>query len=171
MTSSSDKQVISLVNVNDIWFKRVREAPRKIYKYNQAQWDNIKSDLEKTLQSLKQDHKKDINSLWNTFKVDLLTSIEKNVPTKMITYKHRLPWVTNSLRKLINRKNKAYNNRKKNPNKYKELKRAVQKESRSSYWNYIERIITSGVARRRKVGGGGTNFFPEKWKAKKKKNK
>ena len=127
---------------NDIWFKRVREAPRKIYKYNQAQWDNIKSDLDTTLQSLKQDHDKDINSLWNIFKVNLLTSIEKNVPTKMITYKHRLPWVTNSLRKLINRKNKAYSNRKKNPNKYKELKRAVQKELRSAYWNYIERIIT-----------------------------
>ena len=127
---------------NDIWFKRVREAPRKIYKYNQAQWDNIKSDLDTTLQSLKQDHDKDINSLWNIFKVNLLTSIEKNVQKKMITYKHRLPWVTNSLRKLINRKNKAYSNRKKNPNKYKELKRAVQKELRSAYWNYIERIIT-----------------------------
>ena len=66
----------------------------------------------------------------------------KNVPTKMITYKHRLPWVTNSLRKLINRKNKAYSNRKNNPTKYKDLKRAVQKELRSAYWNYIEKIIT-----------------------------
>ena len=26
----------------------------------------------------------------------------------MITYKHRIPWMTNELRKLINNKNKAY---------------------------------------------------------------
>jgi hypothetical protein len=36
----------------------------------------------------------------------------------MIIYKHRLPWVTPNWRKLINKKNKAYNNRKKHPEKF-----------------------------------------------------
>jgi hypothetical protein len=51
------------------------------------------------------------------------------------------PWVTHNLRKLINKKNKAYNNRKKHPGKFKKFKNAVQKELRAAYWNYIEKII------------------------------
>jgi hypothetical protein len=34
--------------------------------------------------------------------------METNVPSKMLTYKHRLPWITNSLRKHINKKNQLY---------------------------------------------------------------
>ena len=51
----------------------------------------------------------------------------------MITYKHRLPWVTNNVRKLVNKKNKAYNKRKTNPTKYKTFEHQVQKELRKAY--------------------------------------
>ena len=61
----------------------------------------------------------------------------------MITYKHRLPWVTNSVRKLINKKNKAYNKRKTNPTKYKTLKHQVQKELRKAYHDYIKKIYVT----------------------------
>ena len=125
----------------DIWLRRVREIPRKIHKFNKANWDNIISDLKSTLDTLKEDQHKDVDSLWNTFKVNLITSIEKNVPTKMITYKHRLPWVTDKLRKLINKKNRAYTKRNTNPERFKELKKTVQKELRSAYWTYIEKTI------------------------------
>lgn len=81
--------------------------------------------------------------LWIPFGIfsKLITSIESNVPHKIITYKHCFPWVTHNLRKLINKKNKAYNNRKKHPGKFKKLKNAVQNELRAAYWNYIEKII------------------------------
>jgi hypothetical protein len=81
--------------------------------------------------------------LWIPFGIfsKLITSIESNVPHTIITYKHCFPWVTHNLRKLINKKNKAYNNRKKHPGKFKKFKNAVQKELRAAYWNYIEKII------------------------------
>ncbi|KAK3087114.1 hypothetical protein FSP39_001879 [Pinctada imbricata] len=125
----------------DIWLRRVRETPRKLYKYNQANWTNIKLDLETTYKTLMENHNKSVDELWNTFKVNLITSVENNVPHKMITYKHRLPWVTDKLRRLINKKNKAYRKRKENPNKFKDLKKTVQKELRNAYWNYIEKMI------------------------------
>ena len=68
-------------------------------KFNKANWENIKSDLQKVLEKL----------------TGLITFIESNAPHKMITYKHRLPWVTHNLRKLIKKKINAYNNRKKHP--------------------------------------------------------
>ena len=64
---------------------------KEYVKFNKANWENIKSDLQKVLEKL----------------TGLITFIESNVPHKMITYEHRLPWVTPILRKLINKKNKG----------------------------------------------------------------
>jgi hypothetical protein len=33
----------------DIWLRKVRQQSRKILRYDKANWDNIKSDLEDTL--------------------------------------------------------------------------------------------------------------------------
>ena len=126
----------------DTWLKRVRELPRKILKFNKANWENIKADLAVLLTTIQNKYKhSNVNELWEYFKIDLIKSIETNVPHKMITYKHRLPWVTDKLRKLINKKNKAYQKRKKDPEKYKKLKQIVQKELRTEYWKYIEKMI------------------------------
>ena len=68
----------------------------------------------------------------------------KNIPHKMLTYKHRLPWVHNKLRKMINKKNKSYFKMKKDKKykeKYKQLKHQVQKEQRHAYNTYIDKFI------------------------------
>ena len=85
-----------------------------------------------------------VNELWSLFKTTLTDSINKNIPHKMLTYKHRLPWVNNNLRKMINRKNKLYFKMKKDiklRDKYKKLKYHVQKEMRNAYNTYIEKLI------------------------------
>jgi hypothetical protein len=46
-----------------------------------------------------------------------------------------------NVRKLINKKNKAYNKRKTNPAKYKTRKYQVQKELRKAYHDYIGKNI------------------------------
>ena len=82
--------------------------------------------------------------MWNLFKNNLTKSINKNIPHKMLTYKHRLPWIHNKLRKMINKKNKLYFKMKKDKKykeKYKRLKHQVQKEQRHAYNTYIEKII------------------------------
>ena len=72
----------------DTWLRRVRETPRKIYKFNSANWENIASDLQTTFETLKQNNDNNVDSLWNTFKVNLIASIEQNIPTKKNTDYH-----------------------------------------------------------------------------------
>jgi hypothetical protein len=36
----------------DIWLRKVRQQSRKILRYDKANWDNIKSDLEDTLKKI-----------------------------------------------------------------------------------------------------------------------
>jgi hypothetical protein len=77
----------------------------------------------------------------SAFKNDIINSIESNIPHKLFTYKKRLPWINNNLRKLINKKNKYHRKKNQNPSMYKKLKHTVQKEQRKAYWKYIENII------------------------------
>ena len=126
----------------DTWLKRVRETPRKVMKYKEANWDQIKKDLENTLTTINNIYEKsDTNILWNTFKNDIINYIESNIPHKLFTYKQILPWINNNLRKLINKKNKYHRKKNQNPSMYKKLKHTVQKEQRKAYWKYIENII------------------------------
>ena len=87
----------------DIWLRKVRQQSRKIFKYDKTNWDNIKSDLEDTLNkiiNINNDTKSTVNEMLNLFKNNLTESIDKNIPHKMLIYKHRLPWVHNKLRKM-----------------------------------------------------------------------
>jgi hypothetical protein len=69
----------------DTWLKRVRETPRKVMKYKEANWDQIKKDLENTLTTINNIYEKsDTNILWNTFKNDIINSIESNIPHKLL---------------------------------------------------------------------------------------
>ena len=86
-----------------MWRKRVRESQRKIMRYDNANWENIRTDLNDTMRTIKDKYIScKANELCNIFKVDLIKSIETNIPHK-ITYKNRLPWVTNNVRKHINK--------------------------------------------------------------------
>ena len=123
----------------DTWLRRVSETPRKIYKFNNANCEKIASDRNRTLETLQHDKDKDVDTLWNTFKVNLITSIEQNIPSKMITYKHRLPWVTNELRKLINKKNRAYSKRKENKKNSKNSRRSYKKKSEQLTGNTLRK--------------------------------
>jgi hypothetical protein len=113
----------------DTWLKRVRETPRKVMKYKEANWDKIKKDLENILTTINNIYEKsDTNILWNTLKNDIINSIESNIPQKLFTYKQRLPWINNNLHKLINKKNKYHRKKNQNPSMYKKLKHTVQKD-------------------------------------------
>lgn len=128
----------------DIWLKRLRETPRKVFKYNKANWENIKSDIENTHKEISDTYDSlDTNKLWELFKSNLTTSVEKNIPSKILRNKHRLPWITDKLRREINKKNKLFKKRKdiKYTDKYKKMKAHVQKEQRKAYWDYIDKLI------------------------------
>ena len=109
----------------------MQNKPRQILKYSKANWDNIKQDLKTTYHKINQSQdSQDIDSIWNIFKDSLQMSISKNIPTKTIKSDHKLSWISDELRKKINKHKKL-----------KKLKREIQKEQRQGYWRYIENLI------------------------------
>ena len=70
--------------------------------------------------------------------------MNENIPTKTITSKMKLPWITNLLRLQINRNKRLHHKCKTNRSliaKYKSNKKALQSDMRKAYWTYIENMI------------------------------
>ncbi|XP_069118880.1 uncharacterized protein [Argopecten irradians] len=124
---------------------KIRRPPRDILIYNKANWDNIKTDLEPLNTQLDERSNDNIEEIWHSFKTTLNKSIDKNIPTKHITHKSKLPWITRPIRQLINKSKRLHKQHKSKPeikHKYKATKSELQKQTRNAYLNYLEKMIT-----------------------------
>ena len=90
------------------------------------------------------------NTKWTEFKNALNNLTAKYVPTKMCKPKDGHPWVTCSIKRLINKRGRLYSKYKQNRSnstlklKFTSLKHSIQKQLRKyypSYNNYIESSI------------------------------
>ena len=73
--------------------------------------------------------------------------MEQFIPYRNTKTKESSSWIDNRLRKMINRRNRAFKASKKTgkpqyEEKFRKLKREVQYELRRAYWNHIENIVT-----------------------------
>ena len=98
----ADHDILSLeITVS---LRRCKHKPRQVLKYSKANWNNIKQDLKTTYHKINQSQdSQDIDSMWNLFKDSLQKSISKNIPTKTIKYDNKLPWISDELRKKMNK--------------------------------------------------------------------
>ncbi len=86
--------------------------------------------------------------MWCTFKSKFEELIKKHVLHKTARTKDSLSWITPDVKKLIRKRDRLYKWRKKKSGdkktaeKFKEIKRIVQRELRRAYWKYIESIVT-----------------------------
>ena len=127
-----------------------KQCPRKCYKFWKADWEGLKaaaSNISTRVSSLFDDGA-DVNTLWTTFKKDLFSAIDKYIPSCMKTSKHKVPWVTQKLLKMIKRKKRIYKQAKKSGNwkNYKFHQKECRKTFRRAEWQYLNDTITTGLA-------------------------
>ena len=92
-----------------------KQAPRKIPLYRKANWNTIKSEVEMTHQKIRDSASRagTAEELWTLFKSDLEHSISTHVPHKTAKPKDSLPWLTPDICRLIRRRDRQYNSKKK----------------------------------------------------------
>ena len=130
----------------DIRPNRLSTPKRKIFIFQEADWEAIKRKLYTLLNYLRNTTKRDVNTIWFIIKTTLLNAMQEFIPQKQIMSKHCLPWITYKIRELIRAKHRLHAKLKYNssPNilgKYKQARHTLQIEIRKSYWSYIENII------------------------------
>ena len=97
--------------------------------FSKANWENIKTDITEIAKDINNNiNSKDINYSWNQLKHGILSTVDQNVPSKMIKKKNHIPWLNRSLKRMLRRKARLHKHAKRTGN-FKEY-RHFQKECR-----------------------------------------
>ena len=125
--------------------RRCHAKPRKVLQFSKAKWDQINTDLTQLHDKiLLEKDSNTVEQLWDEFKTCLSKTLSENIPEKILKQRN-LPWITNDLRRKINKLKKKMLKCKKSGiqknNIIKSLKSQIQKEQREAYWKYIENMI------------------------------
>ena len=121
--------------------------PRNITLYNKADWDGLKLKMATYSESVLSDPGKyTVESLWTELKRQIEDGINQSIPSKTVSGKNKLPWVTQDIKRLIRKRDKSYyrQRRTKDPSDrayYKTLKHLVQRKMKVWYSKYIEDIL------------------------------
>ena len=86
-----------------------KTAPRKIFLYRRADWTSFKAYMQSFRDSFLSSYKgKSVEVLWTEFKEALNTGIEKFIPSKLSGNKKHLPWITQSIKRAIRKRDRLY---------------------------------------------------------------
>ena len=115
--------------------KQNTKKPRFIHLFRNVNWENIKSFLRSAeTQFFQTCHEtSSVDTNWQFFRDTITQAIEKFVPKKKVSGRFSLPWLTRPVKRLIRRKQRAYNRAKKsNKDRDWEIFRKLRKKSQSS---------------------------------------
>ena len=128
--------------------KHKKKNERLVPIYSKADWNELrKAATELSNEILERSSDSSTDKLWSHFKSSLTSAIKSLVPHKHIKSKYHLPWISSTIKKLINMKKKIYRKMKKTGSfdlrdTFTNLKRTIQRQIRRSYWTYLNNLFT-----------------------------
>ena len=133
---------------------KIRQKPRKRYKYGRADWESLKKDASEISQKVEKLAKegKDIENQWTFFKEELMAAVDRHIPSNFSSPRSRPPWMSNKLKKLMKRKKRLYRQAKKNNNwtNYRRIQKEVKRKCRQAEWKYLRTAIEEGLSQNNK---------------------
>ena len=146
LTEISDHCAISVTMKLSITYQK--SIGYKVYQWNRANLQEMKKIMMEFSSKLTQDYSVDtpVEVLWSLFHNKVLSLINTFVPSKIRHANNHKPWITHKIKQLRRHKQKAYNKARQTNlllhwTKFKDLKREMQRECRSSYNKYMSDII------------------------------
>ena len=129
---------------------RPNPQKREIFLWKKANISGIEEQLGNELDTFNRTEFSDVNSMWAYIKDTIQSTIKKHVPTRRTLAKHTHPWMNSDLRRLSNKKQRAYTKAKrsgatKDWRRYKSLKAELQRESRRAHSAYMEDIVSEDL--------------------------
>jgi len=136
----------------DIKPLRSKSKPRQVPQYNKVDWATIKEEalnLQTTILDSDFDSRT-TESNWTLFKNGLLLIIKRCIPYKNCKSSSHLPWISDSIKRAINKKQRLFYIMKKKStsnsvNRYKKQKLAVSKLLRLAHRKYISNILNTSL--------------------------
>ena len=128
--------------------KRSKKPPRKIFIWKKCNLEEMRKDMENYEKefSSKFDKDQDVNEMWLDIKTNILTTMQKHVPSKTTTRNFQKPWFNSKTKKITRKKKKWFKKMKQSKSekvkqKYNEIKRECQKTCRETHASYVNSMI------------------------------
>ena len=127
-----------------------KQRPRKCFVFSKANWDKLKTDIKDILAEIVRLYRcgSSVQKLWDTLTKDLLTAINSNIPSKLKTSKHSVPWINREVKRTLRRKARLFKKAKKKPNNwtsYRKCQKECKQKLRKAEWNHINKVINEGL--------------------------
>ena len=128
-----------------------KKQPRKVPLYKNANWDAIRQDFsvmsEEYLQLNSVSHMS-VEEIWHYFHDHVMNSVNKHVPSKVLSTRFHLPWLTVTVKRLIRKKQRVYNRARRYQREcdwkeYKILRYKIRNQLRDLHKNHLTKVISS----------------------------
>ncbi|XP_072038658.1 uncharacterized protein [Amphiura filiformis] len=123
-----------------------KQKKRKIYLYKKIDLEGLKQEIKtlcENITDMANTTSSSVEDLWNTFKDGIHASMDANIPSKMVGKKHQSPWISPRIKRLLRRKQRAYNKARKSNltedwENFKKQRKMVKTETKKAYWEYVK---------------------------------
>ena len=140
----SDHDGIPIITIN-LCPKRSKQKPRgKIHLFHKADLEGMKQELKSFCQNFvsMRSPGESVEVLWCEFKDELLSTMDKFIPSKIVNRQNKPPWINNKVKNKLKQKQRAYNRARKSNstedwNSFREKRKDTHKVLRASHRRYI----------------------------------
>ena len=129
-----------------------KPKPRTVYKFAQANWEEITKATEDFCTKFAADFDKfSVEENWSCFKKFAVDLLNERIPTKLTTSRYNLPWFSKALGRLVRKKQELYNraNQSHKPAhwaEYREIKKRTERALKRARWAHLKDTLTESLA-------------------------
>ena len=90
--------------------KVLKQVPRNIHLYKEADWDQLKQSMRDVYVELKQSDlaTTTVQNMWDRFATGLEQGIDKFIPVRKAGTRDGFPWINQDIRRLMRKRDKLY---------------------------------------------------------------
>ena len=148
----SDHDSIPLIIINSKP-KIMKVKPHKRYLFHKANESALKDDLNKWSSTFVMNNKnshKAVTDLFSEFSEAVKQAMDTHVPSKMISKRTRSPWINKRVRRLHQRKQRAFNahriaNNDESYEHFKQVRKSTHKATKTAYKSYVASVCTEST--------------------------
>ena len=126
-----------------------KPVKRQIFLWKQADWSAMDTEMRTFSELFHNSYTDttDINTLWGSFRDKCIGLMKTHVPSKLTSQRFHQAWINRNIKRLSRRKKRLYIKAKKTGKtedweNFRKIKKAIQKESRNTYNNYVSDMLT-----------------------------
>ena len=124
-----------------------KQVKRSIPLYRKADWELLSDPIKNIEIKILNSTNSSVENIWNIFKNDLESGVNKCISNKTASTKAKLLWITSEIKHLMRKRDRVYKSKLKTGSEhyngiFKTLKAEIQRKLIRSYWEYIQGLIT-----------------------------